>query len=123
MYCCAIAEAAGKPVAMKVLTAEERASAEYKNINMTGKFPLLQTPEGCLNESVAIAKFLAHGTDLLGADEWQRAKVDQWCQWQIGNVMPSLYPVMKAIFGWSEDTAAADFRRNTTGAAGRLRER
>jgi glutathione S-transferase len=82
LFCAVTAEAAGKPVTVVTLTEEQRASAEYKNKNMTGKFPLLETPEGCLNESVAIAKFLAHGhPTLLGADEWQRAKVDQWCQW------------------------------------------
>jgi len=82
LYCVAVSHAAGNPVEMKILSEEERKSPEYKDINMTGKFPLLQTPEGCINESIAIAKYLAHGhATLLGKDEWERAKVDQWCQW------------------------------------------
>lgn len=110
LYCVAVSHAAGNPVEMKVLSEEQRASAEYKNINMTGKFPLLQTPEGCINESIAIAKYLAHGhATLLGKDEWERAKVDQWCQWQICNVMPDLMPVCRAIFGWSTETTQTEF--------------
>jgi hypothetical protein len=46
LYCVAVSHAAGNPVEMKVLSEEERKSPEYKDINMTGKFPLLQTPEG-----------------------------------------------------------------------------
>jgi len=39
--------------------------------NMTGMYPILETEHGCLNESVAIAKYLADGhATLLGSNTW-----------------------------------------------------
>jgi len=51
-------------------------SAEHKAFNKAGKFPLLKTEDGCIGESIAIAKYFAHGTGLLGATEFESAKVD-----------------------------------------------
>lgn len=75
-FCRVVAEVAGVPLEMKVVSAEEKNSAEHKAINLTGKYPCLVTAQGCLNESLAIAKFLAHGNDLAGGDAWTKAKID-----------------------------------------------
>jgi glutathione S-transferase len=69
--CRVVAEAAGAQCEMVVVDEEKKNSAEHKKINMTGKYPLLETEEGCLNESVAIAKYLADGhATLLGVNSW-----------------------------------------------------
>jgi len=65
---------------------------------------MLETPEGNLNESVAIAKYLAHGhPTLLGTNHVERAQIDQWCLWALGAVSEQL-PALKAIHGWAEVT-------------------
>ena len=71
---------------------------------MTGKFPMLETPEGNLNESVAIAKYLAHGhATLLGTNHVERAQIDQWCLWALG-ALSEQWPAIRAIHGWAEVT-------------------
>eukprot|EP00352_Strombidinopsis_acuminata_P005918 CAMPEP_0176376074 /NCGR_PEP_ID=MMETSP0126-20121128/27931_1 /TAXON_ID=141414 ORGANISM="Strombidinopsis acuminatum, Strain SPMC142" /NCGR_SAMPLE_ID=MMETSP0126 /ASSEMBLY_ACC=CAM_ASM_000229 /LENGTH=378 /DNA_ID=CAMNT_0017737361 /DNA_START=38 /DNA_END=1174 /DNA_ORIENTATION=+ len=77
-------------------------SKDFKAKNLTGKFPFLETPEGCLVESLAIAKHFARlgNADLLGKDAFERAQVDQWAHWAMGHVMPNAYVVMQAVFGW-----------------------
>lgn len=95
--------------------------AEVKAKSVTGKFPMLETPEGNLNESVAIAKYLAHShASLLGANNVERAQIDQWCYWMISKVIPATFPLIYSIFGVREITqnesndmskAAKDFCR------------
>jgi glutathione S-transferase len=75
---------------------------------MTGKFPFLTTPEGNLNESVAIAKYLAHGhPTLLGTNALEQAQVDQWCLWSSTKAVPDQYPAVTAVHGWGEVTQDA----------------
>lgn len=76
---------------------------------MTGKYPCLKTSEGTLNESVAIAKYFAYGTDLLGKSHWEQAKVDQWCLWYCGTVVQQAYPALKAILGMSTEVTQPEF--------------
>jgi len=72
-----VAAHAGKELGVKIIDAETIASKEYKAINITGKFPMLETPEGNLNESIAIAKYLASGhATLLGTNHVERAQID-----------------------------------------------
>ena len=59
-----------------------------KATNMTGKYPMLETPEGRINESIAIAKYLANShPTLLGSNAGERAKIDQWCYWALTTVI------------------------------------
>ena len=84
-----VAEMNGQKLAVEYCDAEKIASKEFKAINMTGKFPLLETPEGRINESIAIAKYLAHGSStLLGSSPIEAAKVDQWCYWALTSALP-----------------------------------
>ncbi|MDJ1180716.1 glutathione S-transferase family protein [Roseofilum sp. BLCC_M91] len=47
--------------------------------NPNGKIPLLELPSGqYLSESNAILNYLAHGTNYLSDDPWQRANILQW---------------------------------------------
>jgi glutathione S-transferase len=72
--CRVVGRLAGKDLTLVIDSDETRASPEYKALNPTNKFPLLETPEGNLQESHAIAKFLAssHAT-LMGANPVERA--------------------------------------------------
>ena len=52
-----------------------RKSAEYKKLNTTDKFPLLETKEGGLHESTAICKYFCALADnkFLGSNAVQRS--------------------------------------------------
>ena len=83
------AEINGKTLEVEVVSEETKNSKEFKALNTTGKFPLLQTPEGTISESIAIAKYLAHGhATLLGTNNVERAKIDQWCLWGVTKLIP-----------------------------------
>ena len=80
--CLTVAKLAGKNVDLVIDTEEERKAPAYKAFNPTNKFPILETPEGTIQESHAIAKFLAHGhASLLGANATERAQIDSWMNW------------------------------------------
>jgi elongation factor 1-gamma len=79
------------------------ASPEFKAKNMTMKFPFLETPEGNLCESVAIAKYLAHGhATLNGSSPVERAQVDQWLYWSVTSYFPDQVKAMVAVFGFDK---------------------
>lgn len=100
-----VAELNNKQVHVEFIDEVTRNSKEYKQVNMTGKFPMLETPEGRLNESIAIAKYLAHGHQhLLGSTPAERAKVDQWCYWGLTDALPNAFPAIRAVHGWAELT-------------------
>lgn len=61
------------------------ADGEIKKQNATGVFPYLVTDGGSIADGVAIAKFLAHGSPLLGCNMEQRAKIDQWIYWAMSD--------------------------------------
>ena len=75
MACLSVAAANNKK--LEVVFADEAMKATLKATNTTGKYPMLETPEGRLNESIAIAKYLAAGhPTLLGSNASERAKID-----------------------------------------------
>ena len=98
-FCLVVAKLNNKDVTLELVSEETRATKEYKEINPTNKFPLLETPEGTLQESIAIAKFLAHGGSMLGANAVERAQIDQFCSWIISGTFAAGYPAIMASFG------------------------
>ena len=107
--CQVVAKVAGKNVEMVIDNEETRATKEYKTFNPTNKFPLLVTPEGNISESIAVAKYLAHGhATLLGGNGVQRAQVDQWMNWGIGSIA-KFYPAVMAVTGRSTEVTSAQF--------------
>ena len=65
-------------VELNVYTQETR-SPEYRARNSNFRIPMLEWSDGRrLAESNAILFYLAAGTDFLPADDWERAKVLQW---------------------------------------------
>lgn len=107
MGCQVVAGMANKKINVKIIDAETIKSADYKSQNMTGKFPMLKTSEGCVNESCAIAKFLAHGTPLLGSNATERAQIDQWMYWGTCTALPGQFPALMAAHGHAAQTKDA----------------
>ena len=93
---------------IEVIVADEamRKTPAYKALTTTDKFPLLQTPEGCLHESTAIAKYFCQlaGGKFLGSNAIERSHVDQWIAFNNATLFPSAMVVNMGIFGWGEVT-------------------
>jgi glutathione S-transferase len=63
---------------LDILTGATR-TPEFLEMNPNGKIPLLELPDGrYLAESNAILCYLAEGTELAGADRFERASALQW---------------------------------------------
>jgi glutathione S-transferase len=92
---------AGVKVEEVFVTQEDLKSKEWKAKSLTGKTPMLETPEGNLVESAAIARYLASvGTgNLAGANAWETAQINQWVDYSHTTIFPHLYPIIRAVFG------------------------
>lgn len=90
---------------------KDNKTAEFLKMNPNGKVPVLQTDEGALWESNAIARYIArkhsHPPLLLGDSAYQCSLVDQWMDWCNHELaLPSavwLYPLLGII----QDNAVA----------------
>ncbi|KAF5759624.1 putative elongation factor 1B gamma, Thioredoxin-like superfamily, glutathione Transferase family [Helianthus annuus] len=51
---------------------------EFLKMNPIGKIPVLETPEGPLFESNAIARYVAHGSSLYGSSKIEYGQIEQW---------------------------------------------
>jgi glutathione S-transferase len=61
------------------MTDEQQKSKEYKQKCLTGKFPCLETSEGSIFESAAIARFFARqnpDSKLAGVGSFEVAQID-----------------------------------------------
>lgn len=75
--CEVIAKMVGRPLEILVVDEDTRKSKDYQAKNILGKFPMLETEEGRLNESIAISKYLAYGdSKLLGSNYVEHAQID-----------------------------------------------
>jgi elongation factor 1-gamma len=69
------------------------------------KTPALETPEGCVSESSAIAKYFARlnaDAKLLGSSSWEEAQVDQWLAFVHTTLMPNMFKSVGAILGYTQ---------------------
>lgn len=99
----AVAASLAKVDIQEVFVSEEEAkSKEWKAKSLTGKFPVLETPEGTLVESAAIARYLARlsGSGLGGNNDFERAQIDQFIDFAHTALVPHMINVYKAVFGW-----------------------
>eukprot|EP00010_Vexillifera_abyssalis_P007710 CAMPEP_0201550050 /NCGR_PEP_ID=MMETSP0173_2-20130828/6465_1 /ASSEMBLY_ACC=CAM_ASM_000268 /TAXON_ID=218659 /ORGANISM="Vexillifera sp., Strain DIVA3 564/2" /LENGTH=419 /DNA_ID=CAMNT_0047959927 /DNA_START=118 /DNA_END=1377 /DNA_ORIENTATION=- len=95
---------------------------EFLAKNPNGKVPLLETPEGSVWESNAIARYCARLNGdkhkLMGANNYEASLVDQWIEWTRGEVdLPAsawLYPIFGLIANNEAATKAAkgDIRKS-----------
>jgi len=75
---------------------------EFKALNLTGKFPLLQVGNDTIFESSAIAQYfarLAPSSGLLGQNAFETARVQQWIDQQSATVGPALLPLAYSALG------------------------
>ena len=83
---------------------KDNLTKEFKAKSPTGYAPILETPQGVLFESNAIARYIARirrDTELLGRTFFESGEVDAWMDYSSHDVeLPAimwLYP----IIGWS----------------------
>jgi elongation factor 1-gamma len=101
-HCCAavrvVAELTG--TSLETITVDNDMKNTLKAKNPMGKYPLLETDEGCLTESSAICVYLAQlAKKNLGNSPVQRALVDQWISYANTTVAPCVEKVNTGIFG------------------------
>jgi elongation factor 1-gamma len=86
------------------VTAEDLKTKEWKAKSLTGKTPMLETPEGNLVESAAIARYLASIGEgqLAGANPFETAQVNQWIDYSHTTLQSQMYTIVRAIFGYGE---------------------
>jgi len=101
-----VQHATGQDAELVVADDEFRKTPGYKALTTTDKFPLLQTAEGCLHESTAIAKYFCTlaGGKFLGSNAVERSQVDQWLAWNNTGLIPHFVPAVYSIFGWAPVT-------------------
>ncbi|KAL8223922.1 hypothetical protein R6Q57_019397 [Mikania cordata] len=51
---------------------------EFLKMNPLGKIPVLETPDGAVFESNAIARYVAHGSFLFGSSSMEYGQIEQW---------------------------------------------
>lgn len=96
-----------------ILGAEEQKSKEYKQKCLTGKFPSLETQDGNLFESAAIARYLARlnpDSKLAGIGAHESSQIDQWIDFIKSSVFAHAFPIFKGTFGF--DKVDADSYNN-----------
>jgi elongation factor 1-gamma len=80
---------------------EDTKSKEYKAKSFTGKCPALETPEGILVESAAIARYIAEIGEgkLQGGNAWESANVNMWIDFSKTSLQPHFATIIYAVFG------------------------
>jgi len=102
------AQIAGKYVGIEIETpafelGKDNKSKEFLEKNPLGKVPVLETPEGCIFESNAIARHVArqNGSKIYGADSFQASQIDQWIDFAANEIdLPAaawLYPILDIV--------------------------
>jgi len=83
------------------VTQEDLRSKEWKAKAFTSKTPMLETPEGNLVESSAIARYIASlgAGNLAGSSAWETAQINQFIDYSHTTILPHFYPVIRAVFG------------------------
>jgi elongation factor 1-gamma len=99
------AQIAGKFVGVEIETPAfkmgvDNKSKEFLAKNPLGKVPVLETPEGCIFESNAIARYVArqNGSKIYGASAFEASQIDQWIDFSANEIeLPGaawLYPIL-----------------------------
>jgi len=79
---------------------EDTKSKEYKAKSFTGKCPALETPEGVIVESAAIARYIAEIGEgkLQGGNAWETANVNMWIDFS-KSLQPHFVTIIYSVFG------------------------
>jgi len=102
------------PVAWKILISAKLAGQNIETISgvdakgqdfekksPVGKLPILETPQGTIFEANAAARYLAIHTKVLGANDFESAQVDNWCEFAASEIdLPAsvwIFPILGYI--------------------------
>ncbi len=80
----------------------EEVLADFRKKNPNGLVPTLETPEGYLYETNAIVRYIARSNDsanIYGKNDLEKALIDQYLDWGVLNLEPSLFPVLLTHLG------------------------
>ena len=101
----AVAELTGQKVEVQTVTEETK---EIKNMNVLGKFPILHTEAGNLQEPTAIISYLASVAGKHnGSNEFEKSQVDQWLSFINSSLGLHVHTILMGILGTGEVTQAA----------------
>lgn len=97
------AKLAGVEITEEVVAEEIAKSKEFKAKSLTGKFPVLETENGTIVESAAIARYIAKqsANGLAGANNWEAAQIDQFIDFTNTAIYPHIFTLYRAVFGWA----------------------
>jgi len=108
----------GNPRAAKILVTAEYSGVPVKVVenfqmgvdnktpdflakNPNGKVPVLETPDGPIWESNAIARYIARiGNKINGRNEYEAALIDQWVEWSRGDLEKAAVDWIYPIWGY-----------------------
>jgi elongation factor 1-gamma len=82
---------------------EDNKKPEFLKKNPIGKTPVLETPEGFIAESNAIAKYIAlldQKRSLLGRNALEEAQVEQWTDFTLNELEPNIMTWIGPILGY-----------------------
>ena len=74
---------------------------EYMKKHPLGKIPVLETPEGCIFESMSIIRYLARKAGkMYGSNPAETAQVDQWFEFIQSQLYPTMMPMVIGTMGY-----------------------
>jgi len=105
------ADMAGQTVEVVIVDDAMKKTLAAKNT--TGLYPMLETSEGCINESFAIAKYFCTlaGGKFLGSNNVEKALVDQWIAF-VNTSLTSIVKVIRAGIFQNESILQSVFNEN-----------
>jgi len=78
---------------------------EFLKKHPLGQVPLLETPEGPIFESNAIARYVSRignkSAQLLGSTAYEQSVIDQWIDFVNNNIMEGSFYLYGHVFGWT----------------------
>lgn len=80
-------------------------SAEHLKRHPLGKVPVLETPEGCIYESLSIIRYLARRAGkLYGSSAAETAHIDQWLEFSNSQLQPFVAAITYPMLGYAQST-------------------
>lgn len=99
---------------------------DFLAMNPAGQIPTVQFDDGrILAQSNAIMRYLARGSDLIPADDWGQAKMDEWLFWEQYSHEPAIAVVrfLVAFKGTPRDEIDPNLIKRGDAALDRMEKR
>ncbi|XP_071701641.1 elongation factor 1-gamma 1-like [Rutidosis leptorrhynchoides] len=82
-------------------------SSEFR-MHPIGRFPVLETPDGPVFESNAIARYVAYGSPLFGSSPIEYGQIEQWIDFSSSTLDANLRRVIAPRMGYGLQIKSAD---------------